>query len=80
MPGGSIFYQIMAWLLLPSNYRLCQVLRPYHALLLLGNENEFLEGLSTDASPALRRLVRQATPLKSFKTLAIDTDLSLMQV
>ena len=37
-------------------------------------------GLSTDASPALRRLVRQSSPLRSLRGLAVDTDLSIMQV
>jgi len=55
-------------------------LRPYHTLLFLVDRNYLLESLSTDASPALRRLVRQSSPLKSFRTLSIDTDLSLMQV
>lgn len=63
-----------------SIFQCLEALRPYHALLLRVDENELLESLSTDASPALRRLVRQANPLKSFRTLAIDTDLSLMQV
>ena len=39
-----------------------------------------LEQLSTDASPALRRLIRQSSPTKSFRSLAVDCDLSLMQV
>ena len=41
---------------------------------------DLLDQLSTDASPALRRLIRQCSPLKSFRTLAVDCDLSLMQV
>ena len=32
------------------------VYRPYHTLLFLVNENELLDSLSTDASPALRYL------------------------
>jgi len=55
-------------------------LRPYHTLLFLVDRNDLLDSLSTDASPALRRLVRQSSPLKSFRTLSVDTDLSLMQV
>ena len=39
-----------------------------------------LDQLSTDASPALRRLIRQCSPLKSFRSLAVDCDLSLTQV
>ena len=29
---------------------------------------------------SVRRLIRQSSPMKSFRTLSIDTDLSLMQV
>ena len=36
--------------------------------------------MSTDSSPALRRLIRQCSPVKSFRSLAVDCDLSLMQV
>jgi len=55
-------------------------LRPYHTLLFLVDKNDLLESLSTDASAAMRRLIRQSSPLKSFRTLSIDCDLSLMQV
>ena len=41
---------------------------------------DLLEQLSTDASPALRRLIKQSSPTKSFRSLAVDCDLSLMQV
>ncbi|XP_023325891.1 GATOR complex protein NPRL3 [Eurytemora carolleeae] len=61
-------------------FQCLEQLRPYHTLLFLVNENELLDSLSTDASPALRRLIRQSSPMKSFRTLSIDTDLSLMQV
>merc|ERR1719193_421988 len=63
-----------------SIFQCLEALRPYHTLLFLVDENELLDSLSTDASPALRRLIRQSSPLKSFRTLSIDTDLSLMQV
>jgi len=63
-----------------SIFECLEALRPYHSLLLLMDTQELLDQLSTDASPALRRLVRQCSPLKSLKTLAVDTDLSLMQV
>ena len=43
--------------------------RPYHTLLFLVDEKDILDSLSTDASPALRRLVRHSSPLKSFRTL-----------
>ena len=41
---------------------------------------DLLDQLSTDSSPALRRLIRQCSPVKSLRTLAVDCDLSLMQV
>jgi hypothetical protein len=43
--------------------------RPYHTLLFLVDEKDILDSLSTDSSPALRRLVRHSSPLKSFRTL-----------
>ena len=54
--------------------------RPYHSILLLLDPQELLDQLSTDSSPGLRRLVRQSSPLKSFRTLACDCDLSLKQI
>jgi len=63
-----------------SIFECLEALRPYHSLLLLVDTQELLDQLSTEASPALRRLVRQCSPLRSLKTLAVDTDLSLMQV
>jgi hypothetical protein len=47
--------------------------RPYHTLLFLVDEKDILDSLSTDASPALRRLVRHSSPLKSFRTLGRGT-------
>merc|ERR1740128_568075 len=61
-------------------FQCLEELRPYHTILFLVKENELLDTLSTDASPALRRLIRQSSPLKSFRTLSVDTDLSLTQV
>jgi len=63
-----------------SIYECLEALRPYHCLLLLVEARDLLDTLSTDASPALRRLIRQSSPLRSLRTLAVDTDLSLMQV
>ena len=63
-----------------SIFECLESLRPYHSLLLLVDTQDLLDQLSTEASPALRRLVRQCSPLRSLKTLAVDTDLSLMQV
>ena len=63
-----------------SIFECLEALRPYHSLLLLVDTQDLLDQLSTEASPALRMLVRQCSPLRSLKTLAVNTDLSLMQV
>merc|ERR1719186_138195 len=63
-----------------SIFECLEGLRPYHSLLLLVDTQELLDQFSTEGSPALRRLVRQNSPLRSLKTMAVDTDLSLMQV
>lgn len=54
--------------------------RPYHALLLLEETAEVVGSLPLDASPALLRLLRHLSPLKSLETLAADLDLPLSQV
>jgi hypothetical protein len=77
---GEVRMYINKWLEPESIFECLEALRPYHSLLLLVDTQDLLEPLSTEASPALRRLVRQCSPLKSLKTLAVDTDLSLMQV
>lgn len=63
-----------------SIHRCLQSLRPYHGLLLLVEGSELLDHLPPDASPALVRLVRMYSPLKSLQTLAADADLTLSQV
>ncbi|CAH1794229.1 unnamed protein product [Owenia fusiformis] len=55
-------------------------LRPYHGILLTVDENKLLESLPPDCSPALIRLVKMASPIKSLQKLASDTDISLQQV
>lgn len=60
--------------------RCLQSLRPYHGLLLLVEAGELLDHLPPDASPALVRLVRMCSPLKSLQTLSADADLTLSQV
>ena len=55
-------------------------MRPYHGLLLLVEASELLDHLPPDASPALVRLVRMYSPLKSLQTLSADADLTLSQV
>jgi len=60
--------------------RCLQSLRPYHGLLLLVEASELLDHLPPDASPALVRLVRMYSPLKSLQTLSADADLTLSQV
>lgn len=61
-------------------YECLENLKPYHALLLVVEVPVLLDSLSTDASSALRRLIILTSPEKSLKTLAVDLDLSLMQV
>ena len=61
-------------------YQCLENMKPYHALILLEDKQTLLDSLSTDASSALRRLITLASPEKSLKTLAVDLDLSLMQV
>ncbi|KXJ20483.1 GATOR complex protein NPRL3 [Exaiptasia diaphana] len=55
-------------------------MRPYHTLLFLVEEDALLASLPGDCSPALTRLVRRASPLKSFTTLSQDTDIPLSQI
>jgi len=61
-------------------YECLENLKPYHAILLLDDVPVLLDSLTTDASSALRRLITLASPEKSLKTLAVDLDLSLLQV
>ncbi|EDO44918.1 predicted protein [Nematostella vectensis] len=55
-------------------------MRPYHTLLFLVDEVSLLGLLPGDCSPAVTRLIRMATPLKSFTALSQDTDIPLSQV
>ncbi|ELU15283.1 hypothetical protein CAPTEDRAFT_221562 [Capitella teleta] len=55
-------------------------LRPYHALLLMVDENSLSNSLPLDSSPSITRLLRIVSPLKNLQTLAADADLSLGQV
>uniref|UniRef100_T1JKU7 GATOR complex protein NPRL3 n=1 Tax=Strigamia maritima TaxID=126957 RepID=T1JKU7_STRMM len=55
-------------------------LKPYHALLLLVSECDFVSSLPLGASPALIRIIQASSPLKSLQELAIDADLSITQV
>ncbi|KAL1131278.1 hypothetical protein AAG570_010896 [Ranatra chinensis] len=60
--------------------RCLQSIRPYHGLLLLHDASHLLDSLVPDASPALIRLIKIYTPLKSLQTLSADADLTLAQV
>lgn len=53
---------------------------PYHALLLMVDENSLSNSLPLDSSPSITRLLRIVSPLKNLQTLAADADLSLGQV
>uniref|UniRef100_UPI00358F6E28 GATOR1 complex protein NPRL3 isoform X2 n=1 Tax=Myxine glutinosa TaxID=7769 RepID=UPI00358F6E28 len=55
-------------------------IRPYHALLLLGECKSLLSELPPDVSPALSRLIKITTPMKTLQQLALDSDLALEQV
>ncbi|XP_077979856.1 GATOR1 complex protein NPRL3-like isoform X2 [Glandiceps talaboti] len=57
-----------------------RAIRPYHAVLLLGDENRLLDVLPADSSPSLTRVVKTTTPLKSLQQLSQDCDLALSQV
>ncbi|XP_052749572.1 GATOR complex protein NPRL3 [Galleria mellonella] len=56
-----------------------QKLRPYHGILLMVDPNELLASIPLDGSPALLRLIKHYSPLKSLQTLAIEADLTLTQ-
>ncbi|XP_035694844.1 GATOR complex protein NPRL3-like isoform X2 [Branchiostoma floridae] len=60
--------------------RCISAIRPYHAMLLLVDRDGLLEELPQDCSPALTRLIRIATPLKSLQCLSQDSDLALSQI
>ena len=57
-----------------------EALRPYHAILLLDGKEELINSLPLDSSPALKRLIGLANPLKSLQTLAADSDLTLSHI
>ena len=55
----------------PSTIDACmEALRPFHAILLLNDREELINNLPLDSSPALKRLISLASPLKSLETLA----------
>ncbi|XP_004453043.1 GATOR1 complex protein NPRL3 isoform X2 [Dasypus novemcinctus] len=60
--------------------RSLKAIRPYHALLLLGDEKSLLDELPVDCSPALVRVVKTASAVKNLQQLAQDADLALLQV
>ena len=65
----------------PDDIHSClEALRPFHAILLLGVKEDIINNLPLDSSPALKRLISLATPLKSLQTLAADADLTLSHV
>lgn len=44
------------------------------------NPNDLLSSIPLDGSPALLRVIKLYSPLKSLQTIAIEADLSLTQV
>ena len=61
-------------------YNCLEALRPYHGILLLYEERELLDKLPLDASPTLKKMLAHASPTKSFRTIASDSDLALSHV
>jgi len=65
----------------PSTIHDCmEALRPFHAILLLTDKEELINNLPIGSSPALKRLISLASPLKSLQTLAADADLTLAHI
>lgn len=65
----------------PSTIHACmEALRPFHAILLLADKENIINNSPVDSSPALKRLVSLASPLKSLQTLAADADLTLSHI
>ncbi|XP_062508618.1 GATOR1 complex protein NPRL3-like isoform X2 [Corticium candelabrum] len=63
-----------------ADYLLNCDIRPYHAILLMEDQDSLCSSLPEDSSPCLKRLIQLCSPLKSLQTLSGDTDLSLCQV
>lgn len=55
-------------------------LRPYHGLLLLYEQQELLDSLPIDASPAFIQLIKVTKANKNFMDLSVDANLTLMQI
>ncbi|XP_067945111.1 GATOR1 complex protein NPRL3-like isoform X2 [Watersipora subatra] len=60
--------------------RCLELLRPYHAMLLLVESRSLLKSLPIDSSPALVRLLKVNSAGKNLQELAADCDLELSQV
>uniref|UniRef100_A0A1B6E1R3 GATOR complex protein NPRL3 n=1 Tax=Clastoptera arizonana TaxID=38151 RepID=A0A1B6E1R3_9HEMI len=60
--------------------RCLQSIRPYHGILLLVEPSQLIDILPPDSAPALLRLLKMYSPLKSLQTLSADADLTLAQV
>lgn len=63
-----------------SIWNCLEALRPYHGILLLYEERELLDKLPLDAVPTLKKMLAHASPTKSFRTIASDSDLALLHV
>jgi len=55
-------------------------LRPYRTVLLLEDADNLLAQLPDDASSSLRRLIRLANPMKSFRDLSVDLGMPLAHI
>ncbi|XP_043818795.1 LOW QUALITY PROTEIN: GATOR complex protein NPRL3 [Dromiciops gliroides] len=60
--------------------RSLKAIRPYHALLLLNDENSLLNELPLDCSPALVRVIKTTSAVKNQQPACSDADLALLQV
>jgi hypothetical protein len=56
-------------------YRCIELISPYHAILLLKNKTELVQGLPIDSCPMLIRLINNTSPLKSLRKTANELDI-----
>ncbi|RWS24528.1 hypothetical protein B4U80_04388 [Leptotrombidium deliense] len=65
----------------PQEIKKClESLRPYHGILLLADTKELLSTLPADASPAFKKIICLANPLKNLLELSADSAVALPHV
>ena len=57
-----------------------KALRPYHGVMLLYEKGELLDKLPLDANPTMKKMITYASPNKSLRTIASDSDIALPHV